>query len=432
MKDSSIECIGDIPVDWEVRKLGGITDVRDGTHDSPKYHSTGIPFITSKNLVNGDIHWENANYISERDHAKFSIRSNVDDGDLLFGMIGTVGNPVLVKKEFEFSIKNMALIKFNKGFILNSYLYYLFLSECIEKQFSMQTNSSVQTFIALGSIRNLKIPLPQLNEQQQIARYLDEKVGQIDIIIDKTKSSIDEYKAYKQSVITETVTKGLDKTVTMKDSGIEWIGEIPEHWNIDKIKRITYVKGRIGWQGLKTSEFIETGPYLITGTDFEDGIINWNTCVHITEARYDEANYIQVQEGDLLITKDGTVGKLAIVTNMPDKTSVNSGVFVTRPLNDKYVNKFLYYVMDSEIFWKYFRSSLTGNSTILHLYQNVFEQFWIPLPDTKTQDAIVEYLDAKLSEVNSLIAKKQQLITELEAYKKSMIYEVVTGKKEVK
>src|SRR4051794_39826898 len=99
----------------------------------------------------------------------------------------------------------------------------------------------------------------------------------------------------------------------MKDSGIEWIGEIPEHWYINKIKYSSYVKGRIGWQGLRSEEFVDDGPYLVTGTDFEDGKVNWDRCYHVLKWRYDQDPYIQIKKGDLLVTKDGTIGKLAYI-----------------------------------------------------------------------------------------------------------------------
>jgi type I restriction enzyme S subunit len=272
---------------------------------------------------------------------------------------------------------------------------------------------------------------PPLGDQEKVVKSLDKKVAQIDHIIEKTKESIEEYKKYKQSLITETVTKGLNPDVEMKDSGIEWIGEIPKHWNVVKIKHTSWIKGRIGWQGLRSSEFIETGPYLITGTDFNNGEINWDTCAHITDERYNEAPEIHVIENDLLVTKDGTIGKVAIAKNCPRKVSLNSGVFLVRNTKKiKCKNKYLYYVILSEVFWRWFNSNLTGNSTILHLYQEQFYNFLYVLPDIEEQQRIIVYLDYKCQQVDGIIKEKEQLIIELESYKKSLIYEYVTGKKQ--
>ena len=125
-----------------------------------------------------------------------------------------------------------------------------------------------------------------------------------------------------------------------KDSGVEWLGEIPKHWQAIRIKFSTYIKGRVGWHGLNSKEFLYEGNYyLVTGTDFKSRNINWKTCYRITKERYDEDPYIHLKNGDILITKDGTIGKIVQVKNIPHKASVNSGIFVTRPLKGKEYNE---------------------------------------------------------------------------------------------
>lgn len=159
-------------------------------------------------------------------------------------------------------------------------------------------------------------------------------------------------------------------TTERKDSGVKWVGTIPANWEINKIKYISTLKGRIGWQGLTSEEYTNEGAYLITGTDFEKGSINWDTCVHVPMRRWEEARDIQIENGDLLITKDGTIGKVAIVKNMPGKTSLNSGVLRIMPI-EGYSRRFLYWVIQSEEFWNWFNYKNAGNSTIIHLYQEI-------------------------------------------------------------
>lgn len=196
LKDS---IIGDIPEHWDLKKLGEVTDVRDGTHDSPKYVLNGVPFITSKNLKpDGVIDFSDINYISEKDHLKIEKRSGVNNGDILFGMIGTIGNPVIVKKEFDFSIKNVALIKFESSKdIKNKFVYYYLQSKHIKKQFSKQTNGGVQKFISLNTIRNLAIPIPTLEEQNEIIDILEN----VDKTIFDTIAHIDDTKKLKKKLL---------------------------------------------------------------------------------------------------------------------------------------------------------------------------------------------------------------------------------------
>lgn len=211
----------------------------------------------------------------------------------------------------------------------------------------------------------------------------------------------------------------------MKDSGIEWIGEIPADWSIGRIKYNFYLKGRIGWQGLKANEFIDDGPFLVTGTDFENGKINWSKCYHISEERYMEAPEIHVENGDLLITKDGTVGKVAYINNKPEKVSLNSHLLIIRPSNQLYCNKFLFWVIQSPVFDKYFL--LSQNGTIMaSLSQEKINNFSFPLPSIETQQRIADYLDRKCSQIDAIIARQQEVIEKLKAYKLSVITEVVT------
>ena len=211
----------------------------------------------------------------------------------------------------------------------------------------------------------------------------------------------------------------------MKPSGIDWIGEIPCSWNIKRIKYLAQLKGRIGWQGLTSDEYTDVGPFLITGVDFSNGGINWENCVHITEERWAEAPEIHIKNGDLLITKDGTVGKVAIVENLQGKASLNSGVLLIKTSND-YNKKFLYWALLSEEFWTWFRLKNAGNSTIVHLYQNDFAEFSYTFPDVTEQQAIADFLDKECAQIDSIAADLEKQIALLQQYKKSLITETVT------
>ena len=216
-------------------------------------------------------------------------------------------------------------------------------------------------------------------------------------------------------------------TRPMKDSGIEWIGEIPENWKTIKVKYTSWLKGRIGWQGLTANEYTDVGPFLITGTDFYNGTINWNTCVHITKKRFDEDSDIHVKEGDLLITKDGTIGKVAIVKNCPSEVSLNSGVLLIRNERKyKYFDKYMYYVLLSDEFWRWYTLSQTGQSTIKHLYQAQFYDFEFSFPDFQEQQLIADFLDEKCTEIDGVIEKTRASSEEYKKLKQAVITQAVT------
>lgn len=158
--------------DWEQRKLGEVSDVRDGTHDSPKYQSIGHPFVTSKNVKNGYITYDDIQYISDEDFAEINKRSKVDINDILMGMIGTIGNMALIRTEPDFAIKNVALIKDTKQ-INYLYLYHLLQSPFIEKQLTSGMDGGTQKFVSLGNVRNLNVIYPSDIEQDKIGCYFE-------------------------------------------------------------------------------------------------------------------------------------------------------------------------------------------------------------------------------------------------------------------
>jgi len=211
-----------------------------------------------------------------------------------------------------------------------------------------------------------------------------------------------------------------------KPTDLEWIGKIPEHWEVKKIKHRCYVKGRVGWNGLKSSEFLTDGySYLITGTDFKKDVIDWKNCYHIDEERYIEDPFIQLKNEDLLITKDGTIGKLAVVTNLEKPACLNSGIFVVRSLNPDLTTRFLFWVLKSKSFTEF--NDLTAyGSTIQHLYQNVFVEFAFAFPLIHEQYSIATYLDRKTAEIDKIIANKQKLIAIYEEEKQAIINQAVT------
>ena len=428
-KDSGIEWIGEIPQEWTTKRLKVLAKLQTG-NTPPKendvttyYADEGFLWVKPDNL-SGFIPIKNTNeYLNEEGYkiARVALK-----GTPLVCCIGSIGKYGVAEQDVAFNQQINAVI-FNDVMNNKFGLYHI---SCQEEQHWFYANGNVVQILNTQNQGKLLFTCPPKDEQERIADYLDKKCEEIDKVVETEKAVIGLLKEYKQSVITEAVTKGLDKSVPLKDSGIEWIGKIPQDWKFARIKYNYYLKGRIGWQGLKASEFLDEGAYLITGTDFCNGRVNWDTCYHISEERYNEAPEIHVQIDDLLITKDGTIGKVAYIDNKPEKVSLNSHLLIIRPNNKNYKNKFLYWVIQSEIFEKYYQ--LSQNGTIMaSLSQEKISNFSFALPDPVDQIKIAIYLDKKCSEIDKAIVGKEQLIEKLAEYKKSLIYECVTGKRKV-
>jgi type I restriction enzyme S subunit len=204
-----------LPQGWVECEFESVIDVRDGTHDSPKYYETGYPLVTSKCLKNGNIDLSIASLISENDYHKINERSKVSVGDVLFAMIGTIGNPVLVQEEPSFAIKNVALFKRSNA-VIPEFLKYYLESNNVLNVMQLQSKGSTQKFVGLGYLRKFKFLLPPLNEQKRIVEKIEEEFGKIDEGVEKLKSAQEQVKQYRQSVLKSAFDGKLYKTT-------EWI-----------------------------------------------------------------------------------------------------------------------------------------------------------------------------------------------------------------
>ena len=213
---------------------------------------------------------------------------------------------------------------------------------------------------------------------------------------------------------------------TYKDSGIQWLGKVPSHWEITPLKYNLSLKGRIGWNGLKSDEFKESSyAYLVTGQDFNKADIDWSSCYQIDKKRYEEDPFIQLSNGDLLVTKDGTIGKVAKVSNLDKPACLNRGIFVVKRLNPTFESNFLYWTFVSNQLLDFNNFNSSG-STIQHLYQNVFENMPLLVPLKEEQKAIASYLDYKVSQIDAAIKEKEAMLEDLKAYRTAIISEAVT------
>lgn len=409
MKDSGISWLGEIPAKWSVQSLKHLASISTGNRDTIEKDPNGaFPFFVRSEKV-------------ER------IASYSYDGEAVLipgdGNVGSIFHHYIGKYDCHQRVYNIT----NFTNVSGCFIYY-YMSACFKYEVDKGTAKSTVESLRLPMLMNFPVCLGSLEEQNRIVSILNNNCRVVDDIIRLQSQILDDLKDLKQSIISEVVTKGLDVSVSMKDSGIPWIGTIPSNWRTTRMKNVCSLKGRIGWQGLKSSEFTDEGPYVITGVDFKNGLIDWNSCNHFSESRFEEDPTIHVKEGDLLISKDGTIGKVAIAINTPEKVSLNSGVMLIRPFVDIDRN-YLRYILLSNQFWDWYNSSQRGNSTIKHLYQEQFYDFRFTQPPVDIQKQISDYLDNICLYIDNQIQCRLDFITTLEEYRNSIIYEYVTGKR---
>lgn len=427
IKESGIKFVGDIPENWKISKNKYCFEL-DKNIVRESFEEYKLLSLTKNGIIYKDI-----NNTFGKIPESYETYQSVKNGQMVMCLFDLDISAVFSGLSNYDGMISPAYKVYNcKNNILNKYASYWF-DFCFDGRKYMTYSKSLRYVVNTEDFKEIEIILPPIQEQQKIVEFLDKRIEKINKIMGIIKDTIEAYKKFRQLIIDNCVTKGLNKNIDFINSGLEWIGDIPKNWDTIKIKYTSWLKGRIGWQGLTSNEYIEKGPYLITGTDFKNGIIDWNSCVHISKERFVEDTDIHIKENDLLITKDGTVGKVAIAKNCPKEVSLNSGVLLIRNTKKyEYNEKYLYYILLSKQFTRWYQLSQTGNSTIKHLYQEQFYNFEFTYPPMDEQIEICNYLDRKVEQINKLIEIKEKTLEELSNYKKSLIYEYVTGKKEVK
>lgn len=322
--------------------------------------------------------------------------------------------------------------------IYDRFLYYSVLADDFIQKVEANSVGISYPAITTTKLMTFKIPTLPLYEQQAIANYLDDRCSKIDAIIAEAKASIEEYKELKQAVIYEAVTKGLDKNVEMKDSGVEWVEKIPNNWHIVKITRILdkehpYAIGDGDHGSIKTEQYRDSGIPFIRVQNLGWGTaLNMDNVVYISEEDNKQIQNSTLRPNDILFAKTGaTIGKTAIMPEeipIANTTSHVGKISISKEHNSRYI----FYVLSSQIGYRQFWDIAIQKTTRPELSIEETKSIKVVLPADKTiEDSIVNYLDEKIPVFDDMINTKASLIEDLEAYKKSLIYEVVTGKRKV-
>lgn len=420
-KDSGIAWIGDIPSGWEIKRLGNFYNPRNekvSDKDFPPLSVTMKGIVPQLETAAKTDDGDNRKLVKKGD---FAINSRSDRR-------GSCGI-----SDYDGSVSLINTVLCPKGQMNAGFYNWLFHTSMFADEYYKWGHGIVDDLWTTkwSDMKNICVVVPSLEEQSSIANFLDEKCSEIDSLISLQEEMISELQAFKQSVITEAVTKGLDKNVKMKDSGVEWIGEIPEEWDIKFLSKIIWLRARLGWRGLKAEEYVEQGYPFLSAFNIVNNQLDWSNLNYINQERYDESPEIKLSKGDVLIVKDGAgIGKTARLDEMPyGESTVNSSLGVITPSEILYY-KYLHYFLLSSPFQNMV-GFLKNGMGVPHLTQENMRAVLLPLPPLPEQHSIATYLDTKTADIDSIIALKQQKITELKDYKKSIIYECVTGKKEV-
>ena len=400
MKDSGVEWVGEIPKGWNVKKGKALYSITTGKLDANAEEPTGIyPFFTC---------------------SMFPKKINqyaFDCEALLVAGNGVVGFTQYYKGKFNAYQRTYVLSDFHNIYPL--FLKY-YVSNNLKREVEQSSVGSVIQFIKLGDLQNFNIAFPEYKEQEKITEYLEMKCQKIDHIIEKTKSSIVEYKKFKQSIITQAVTKGIVPERLMKECDINWIGKIPQDWKVQRGKNLF----------IEINERSTTGEEELLTVSHITGVTprkNKNVNMFMSESLVD---YKICHEGDIAANTmwmwQGAIG----VSKYYGVISPSYNTY--RQKSDTYDADYLEYLLRIPQLVATYAAHSTGiTASRLRLYPQGFFSILFPVPPRKEQQEIAVYLNKKIPQIDQLIIKKEKFVDELKSYKRSLIYEYVTGKKEV-
>lgn len=380
--------------------------------------------ITGTDFDNGQVNWKSCAYVSK---ARYEQDSNIKirPQDILISKDGTIGKVAYLGMIPKAGTLNSGIfvIRANERKIDQVFLSKIFMSFYFEDFLNRLVAGSTINHLYQKDFVKFCFPLPNSEEQAAIATALSD----VDSLISALTKKIEKKKAIKQGLMQQLLTgkkrlPGYEKN--REPVQTEW-GAIPKDWKTLSIGKCCSIKARIGWQGLKKSEYLSSGEYvLVTGTDFLNGRIDWKSCVYVLKKRYEQDANIQIVKHDILITKDGTIGKVAFLDDVPCLGTLNSGIFVVRSHSEELDQCYLSKIFESFIF-DAFLESLVAGSTINHLYQKDFVHFNFPVPPTMSEQTAIANI---LSDCDSEIAALEEKRDKYKEIKQGMMQQLLTGK----
>ena len=412
MRDSGIEWIGQIPKGWELRRAKTLFTQRNSK-------GNGIEVLLSPTQKYGVVPQSQLEGVVQvKEDTDLQMFKTVHKGDFVISLRSFQGG-------FEYSLYEGVCSPAYQVFyptspICDTYYRYLFKSQSfISKMNNLTVGIREGKNIQYVDFANSQIPVPPLAEQERIAVFLNAECAEIDAVLEKTRASIEEYKKLKQAIITQAVTKGIRGDRPMKDSGIEWIGDIPAEWDVIRVKQLLKERNERSKEG-KEEPLSMSQKVGLVPTKFLESIPNMaSSFVGAKLAYVDDLvfNKLKAHLGVFSVSRyDGLVSPDYAVYCSTGKSNL----------------KYLEYIFKTPQCIGEFRKKSTGIAAgLMRLYTEGLFSIYLPYPALSEQEEIAEYLNEKCADIDALIAKKQQYLTEIENYKKSLIYEYVTGKKEV-
>ena len=434
-KDSGLEWIGEIPSHWECIRLGMLGDFSSsGIDKKSKEEEHPVRMVNFTDLIQSrkyfPVQTGDKEYMKvTTPYSKF-VEHKLNRGDMVFipssETYEDLGYSSLIDFDEEDIVYSYHILRYRTNREIYHYFKKYFINHhSVLNQFSSEGKGTTRQIIGRNVFNNVRVVLPPILEQQQIVSFLDDKTQKIDSLIQQKEKKIELLKEKRTSLINHVVTKGLDSNVEMKDSGVEWIGEIPKIWSVSKI---VFISKKVTDGSHHSPETQDSGKLYVTVSNVsKSNDIDFDSCSKISEESFSELerNGCRPKKGDVLITKDGTIGRGLVVGEFNEYVILSSIGLIrfSKKINPDYGLYYLLSGLNIDQMYSHVRGSGITRLTI-----NLIKNLLFVIPTLSEQQQIVEYLDNQTEEIDTLIQLEQKKIDTLKEYRQSLITEVVTGK----
>ncbi|MCL4271843.1 MAG: restriction endonuclease subunit S [Anaerolineales bacterium] len=438
--DTDLPWLPKIPKHWDVKRLKQVADVAFSSVDKhSKEDEQPVSLCNYVDVYKNDHITSGIEFMQATASAEEVRKFTLKKDDVMITKDSESWNDIAVPAYVPEDLENvicgyhLALVRPNAKEVDGKFLFRALQARPVSYQFEVEATGITRYGIDQYAIGSTFFPIPPLPEQRTIAAYLDRQTAKVDALIAKKQRLLDLLAEQRAALINRVVTKGNARNNVQKDNGpAPWLFPLPAGWKREKLKVNSYMKGRIGYENLRSDEYTTEGPYLVSSAHFKDGKIEWDKCNHVTRERFEMSPDIILRKDDILFIKDGALmGKLAYVDELPGEACLNSHLLLIRPQKKKYLPKFLLYVLMTDVFEAYMIEERKG-TTFFGFSQESMGNFPISLPPISEQKEICDYIDRKTKQLDDLAAKAESVIERLREYRAALISSVVTGKVHVK
>lgn len=430
-KASGGERLGNLPAHWAVVRLKNVLlqRITDGPHTTPSFKDHGIPFLSVDGIQHGELRFDGCRFISASDHEEYRRKALPRRDDLLMGKAASTGKIARVKVDFEFSIWSpLALIRVDQAKTLPAFVEYALKCPIAQAQIDDLCTSNTQKNISMDDIPQLMFARPPLSEQVTITTFLDHESAKIDALVEEQKRLIELLNEKRQAVISQAVTKGLDPNVPMKDSGVEWLGEVPAHWAVKRLKHIS-PQVTVGIVVEPSKHYAETGVPALRSLNVRQDSIDPEGMVYITPEGHSLHSKSRLNEGDLVAVRSGQPGTTAVVPANLDGCNCIDLLVIRQPITG--CSEFLSRFMNSDAARIQYTHG-SGGAIQQHFNVEAAGNLVLAWPPHKEQMSIAAAVTRQLKEFDGLIDDAAMAVSLLGDRRSALISAAVTGKIDVR